>query len=396
MRVCMLTTSYPRWPGDMAGLFVAELVLHLAKEQKIEVTVLAPADVGVSLHERKDKVEIHRVRYFWPWRFQRLAYGHGMPCNIKSNRVARLNIPFFLLAFAWKLCVYAYRADIIHAHWGGLGAVAVATRFIHRLPVVIMVRGTDLSTKNKLIRRVTEWAIKRADGVITNSPEYYRFICDLRQGQNGCHYVHNGVEYPSDHELAEFRAEYKRQNGNVNIISVARLIPERRYDILIRAFAKVHKQYAGTNLTLVGDGPERGFLESLVKDFGLDNSVEFVGMVLRDEVFRYLLAADIYISATTVETHGNSVSEAAACGLPIITTRVGFPAELVVNGETGFVIEPNDEQGLAQAMEKMLAAPDKRRSAGEAMRKRIKDLNLSWQTCAQHTIEIYNFCMTKE
>ena len=193
-----------------------------------------------------------------------------------------------MLAFAWRLCICARSVDIIHAHWGILGAAAVATRFIHRLPVVIMVRGTDLSTKNKLIRRVTEWAIKRADSVIANSPEHYRFIRDLRQWQNGCYYVHNGVEYPSDRELEELQAKYNNQGHNVNIICVARLIPERRYDLLIRAFAKLHGQHPNTTLTIVGDGPHLGTLESLVEELDLSANVKFIGRVPHNEVFKYL------------------------------------------------------------------------------------------------------------
>lgn len=393
MRVCMITTSYPRWPGDSAGVFVAKLALYLTKEQNIEVTVLAPADTGVSLYERTDKVDVHRIKYFWPSRLQKLAYRHGIPWNIKYDKIAKLNTPFFLLAFAWKLCIYARRADIIHAHWGGLGAVAVATRFIHRLPVVVMVRGTDLSTKSKLIRWITEWAVKRADAVVTNSPEYYQPCCNLRREERSCHYVHNGVEYPSDQELEELRAKHANRRDGINIVSMARLIPERRYDLLIRAFAKLYRQHPNTTLTIVGDGPHRGALESLVEELGLYDHVKFIGTVPHNEVFGYLARADMYVSATTVEAQGNAVLEAAAYGLPVVTTDVGFPSELVIDGETGFVVNPNDEQGLIDAMNRLLSNHERMKVAGRRMRERVRSMDLSWSVCTRKNLDVYKTCL---
>jgi glycosyltransferase involved in cell wall biosynthesis len=109
-----------------------------------------------------------------------------------------------------------------------------------------------------------------------------------------------------------------------------------------------------------------------------------------------MASADVYVSATTVETHGSSVAEAAACGLPVITTKVGFPAELVINGKTGFVVEPGSEEALLKAMQKMLADPDFLRRAGQDMRKRIQELNLSWSEWAEKILEVYKICLKSE
>lgn len=394
MRVCMLSSSYPRWTDDTTGFNVAHLAELLVSQQGADVTILAPADAEAraKLCENVKGVDIRRLRYFWPSRLQKLAYGDGIPSNIKHSRIACLNIPFFLLVFAWKLLIHARNADIVHAHWGVLGAVSAAMRFIHRRPVVIMIRGTDFSSKNKLIKRTTEWAIKRADAVITNSPEYHEIIRDLRDEKN-LYYIHNGVEYPSDAELAQLQVKYENQGSRQNVVSIARLIPERRYDVLIRAFAILHRKHPNVTLTLVGNGPHKKALECLVQELNLCSNVKFIGKVQHNEVFRYLLEADIYASATTVETHGNSIAEAAAYGLPIVTTKVGFPAELVVDGETGFVVEPGDETELAGAMCKLLSAPEKMKEAGQKMRKRIKDMGLTWPACAKRTIEVYRSCL---
>jgi glycosyltransferase involved in cell wall biosynthesis len=255
-----------------------------------------------------------------------------------------------------------------------------------------MIHGTDLSSKNKLITAITKWAIKHSDAVITNSQENYNFVRQLRQDKGNCYYINNGVRYPSDEELAELRKKNKKQSGIVNILSAARLVPERRNDIVIRAFARVLSQKSNAFLTIAGDGPDFENLNVLAEELKLTNRIKFTGRVPHNEVFKYMAAADIYVSATTVETHGSSIAEAAAYGLPIVVTRVGFPAELVLNGQTGFVVEPNDEAALAEAVTKLVNDVELRERAGNAMRKRVKDLDLSWVECARKTMKVYESC----
>ncbi|MBN1788497.1 MAG: glycosyltransferase family 4 protein [Sedimentisphaerales bacterium] len=393
MRVCFLTTSYPRWQGDAAGDFVQELVNSLVRRHNVEITVIAPADIKASGNEEDNTISVYRCRYFWPRGLQRLAYGDGIPWNLRHSFIAWLNIPFLLGAIIFRMFTVVRRIDVIHANWGILGAVAIAARFIHRKPVVVMIHGTDLSSKNKLITTVTKWAIKHADAVITNSPQNYEFCSQLRGDEKKTYYINNGVECPEKEQLAELRQKYKKHDNSINLLSMARLIPERRYDIVLKAFAKVRLGNDNVFLTILGDGPALAQLKSLVKELGLCDSVQFPGMVRHSGVFEYIAAADVYVSATTVETHGSSVAEAAAFGLPVIVTKVGFPAELVVDGISGFVVEPNDEIQLAGAIEKMVRDDDLRHRAGETMRKRIDELGISWPICAEKTMVVYKDCL---
>lgn len=393
MRICFLTTSYPRWVGDASGDFVQELIDALTSQHKSEITVIAPADIAACGFEKKNSISVYRCRYFWPFRWQKLAYGDGIPWNLKHSIIAWLNIPFLLAAMVFRMMVVAGKTDIIHANWGILGAAATALRFLHRRPVVVMIHGTDLSSKNRLITTTTKWAIKRADSVITNSPENYELVCRLRTDRKNCYYINNGVRYPSDGELAELRKKHRNQNNIINVISAARLIPERKYDIILRAFARVHSQITDIFLTIVGDGPELKQLESLSAELYLSQSVRFTGRVPHSEVFKYMASADIYVSATTVETHGSSVAEAAACGVPAVVTRVGFPAELVTDGRDGFVIEPNDEFVLAEAIMKLAQDSKLRQTAGNDIRRRITELGLLWPVCAEKTMKVYEKCV---
>jgi glycosyltransferase involved in cell wall biosynthesis len=283
----------------------------------------------------------------------------------------------------------ANKADIIHANWGILGAAAAMLRYFHRRPVVVMIHGTDLSSKNKMITSVTKWAIKKCDAVIVNCTENYEISKKLRNGTKNLYYINNGVTYPSDAQLEDYRRKNSKQNNIINILSAGRFIPERRYDLVLKAFADVHSRSENAFLTLLGDGPEYQNLKNLATELNISSNVNFTGKVPHEKVFDYLASADIYISATTVETHGSSIAESASFGLPIVVTRVGFPAELVVDGQGGFVVEPNNQGALADALEKLVTNSQLRKEAGEKMRKRIIELGLTWPKCAEKTIKVY-------
>ena len=393
LRVCMLTTSYPRYAGDAAGNFVSALAEYLQAHRDCDVEVFAPSTAERTTPDAEvlNGVRVRRLRYFWPKSFQRLAYGAGIPWNMRQSKLARASVPFFLSAYLLKLLTAAGRFDIVHAHWGILGALAVATRRVHRRPVVVTIHGSDLRTENKPIKALTRYAIARADAVVTPSTEFHRWCCALRPDDWSCRFLANGVDMPARAALEQRFA--RPVNDSPRLVTVGRLIAERRHDLLLRAFAEVLTRHPGAKLIVVGDGPQRAALEALTAELGISASVEMAGAVDHSAVGAHLLASDLYVSPTTIENFGTAVVEAAAHGLPAVTTRVGFPAELVVDGVTGKVVEPGDQQGMRDAILDMLADPQRLRRAGRAALARFEELALSWAACTERLVEIYRRCL---
>jgi glycosyltransferase involved in cell wall biosynthesis len=276
-----------------------------------------------------------------------------------------------------------------------MGALAVLTRPFHRRPVVLSVRGSDILGPGSLVRRVTAWAVRRCDAVIANAPVSHRAAAALRTEAELCRCIPNGLTLPPMEELTAARA--RRTGGRpVNVVSVGRLVRERRHDLLVRATARIRRTRPAVTLTLVGDGPERAALERLVGQLGLRPAVRLVGQVPHREVSRYLTEADMYVSATEADNFANAVLEGAAHALPVVVTRVGFPAEVVVDGRTGYLVEPGDEEGLYQAMLKLVDDPAQRRGAGLAMRRRVEELGLTWSECAARTLEVYQAVLERK
>jgi len=395
MRICVLTTSYPRWPGDPSSPFVADLVDHLQAQPDTQITVLAPATVGARPSEGwGPRAIVRRLTYFWPARLQKLAYGDGIPWNLRRSRLAWVNIPFFLAAFAWAALTEGRRADIIHAQWGVLGAVATLLRPFHRRPVAVSIPGSDLASKVSLIRRVTHLAIRRADAVMTPSTDFWHACRELADEPDRCFCLLHGVPCPPRATIERLRRRKATGTVGYRIVTIGRLISDRRHDLLVRAVARVREQFPQVRLTVVGQGGQFDTLEALARKLGIADCVEMPGRV--PSVDEYLLDADLYVSPTTVDAFGTAVVEAAAYGLPVVTTRVGFPAELVVEGQGGYVVPPADETALAEAILRVLRKdPDERTAMGWRMRDRVIEKELTWDISAKKVRRIFEDCIAE-
>jgi len=123
-------------------------------------------------------------------------------------------------------------------------------------------------------------------------------------------------------------------------------------------------------LILVGDGPERKVAEDLVARLGLSNLVTFTGKVLCVEEF--LRQADILLCTSQTESFGMSIAEGMASGLPVVAPRAGGIPEVVLDGTTGILTEPGDLDALAEALLRLMTAPEEAEQLGRAGRKRIE------------------------
>lgn len=124
----------------------------------------------------------------------------------------------------------------------------------------------------------------------------------------------------------------------------------------LRAFAIVQQQEPDARLTVVGDGRERLALEALSRDLGLEN-VEFTGMVPPQCMREFYGAADVYLNSPNIDNMPNSVIEAFASGIPVVTTNAGGIPFIVTDGDTGFMVECNDHEALARRALALVRTP---------------------------------------
>ena len=330
MKVAVLTTSYPRHAGDVAGLFVADQVEHI-RRRGVEVEVVSPTS----------------------FRHYGIAYGAGVVGNLRIRPQLALALPLLLGGFARAARRAAHDAALVHAHWLPAGVVAMTTR----KPFVVQVWGTDL----ELARRVPALArrvLRRARLVIAPS----RALADeaLRLGARDVRTIPSGIDLPE---------QVGEEAEPAEILYAGRLSPEKGVRELVAAAQ-------GHPLVVAGDGPLR-------------SEVPFaLGFVPHDELERLYGRAAVVACPSHREGFGVVCAEAMAHGRPVVAGDVGGLRDLVVHEETGLLVPPRDVDALREAIERLLADRELRRRLGEAGRARIAE-RFTWQRFEDETLAAY-------
>ena len=142
---------------------------------------------------------------------------------------------------------------------------------------------------------------------------------------------------------------------------VARMVPVKRHQDLIAAFARLAERRPELRLMLIGDGPLEGALRSQAQAAGVGSQVRFLGA--RQDVDTLLPLLDAFVLCSATEGMSNALLEAMAAGLPVVATAVGGNSEVVLDGESGFLVPPVAPDLLAAAIDRLVADP----SASHAM-----------------------------
>lgn len=152
------------------------------------------------------------------------------------------------------------------------------------------------------------------------------------------------------------------------VAAMGRLEPEKGFDLLIDAFARLAADFPDWGLVILGEGSQRGRLESLAAGHGLRERVELPGVL--EDPFSTLERADLFVLSSRSEGFGNALVEAMACGLPVIATECWHtPPGIVHHGTDGMLVPPEDIDALAAAMAQLMADDDQRRRlASEAVK----------------------------
>jgi glycosyltransferase involved in cell wall biosynthesis len=170
------------------------------------------------------------------------------------------------------------------------------------------------------------------------------------------------------------------------ILSVGRLTPQKGFDHLLQAFARVHEKHPNATLVIAGAGRLLELLATQIRALGLDGSAFLLGQ--RDDVPRLLAAADIYVNSSLLEGTPVSVLEAMAAGLPIVATSVGDTPHLL-DSDSGILVPPAQPEALTDALTSLLDNPKQRVALGLAARARAKK-EYSPQAWTRNLLKLYS------
>ena len=330
MKVAVLTTSYPRTSGDSAGRFVADAVEHV-RRRGVDVEVVSP--VG--------------------FRHYGIAYGSGVVGNLRRRPARALLLPLMLGAFRRAARRASRDADLVHAHWLPLGAIAMTLR----RPFVVQLWGTDV----ELARRAPALArqiLRRARVTICASNALAGAARELGAGE--VRVIASGVDLPD---------RVGPEASSPEVLYAGRLSREKGIlDLLAAA--------DGMKLTIAGDGPLRAQVP------------QALGFVPHEQLGGLYERAAVVAVPSYREGFGVVCAEAMAHGRPVVAGAVGGLLDLVVDGETGLLVPPGDVGALRAALRRLLDDEELRHRLGAAARKRAEE-QLSWERTTDLTLAVY-------
>jgi glycosyltransferase involved in cell wall biosynthesis len=229
----------------------------------------------------------------------------------------------------------------------------------------VVFHGADVAAARGRKARLLRHVIRSADKLITNS-SYTAGLLERRFGV-ASRTVRPGIGV-DDLDLAADMPHLP-----FNVISVGRLVKRKGHAMVLEAVARLSRQFHQLSYTIVGDGPERGHLESLARSLGIAERVRIHGHVSVAEKRQRLLAATVFAlpvlpDELDPEGFGIAYLEAGAARLPVIATRTGGVTECVREGESGLFCEPSVE-GVTNALRQLFENGDLRSRLAEGGRR---------------------------
>ncbi len=371
----LLLVNYELPPlGGGGGAVTANLARELAA-MGCSVRVLTSAYAGLPRRQTIDGYEVLRVPTI-------------------RRRQDRCSIPEMALAMvgsliAAPLVARRWRPDLTIAFFGLPGGPAGwLVRRLYGAPYLVSLLGGDvpgfayqgIGLYHRLSGGVIRAVWRGARAVIANSDG----LADLARAHAPGQVVAvapNGVDPVTFTPAPESSRPDARSNGPVRLLLVGRLVHQKAVDVILNALASLPLSGRPV-LTVVGDGPERGALEEQARRLGLGDAVTFAGWVARERLAETYRAHDVLVSPSRFEGMSLVLQEAMACGLPVVATRIPGSEELVVDGETGLLVTPEDVAGLAAAIARFATAPDLIRAWGMAGRQRV-ERRYTWRAAAE-------------
>lgn len=272
--------------------------------------------------------------------------------------------------------------DIIHAHTIGLdGAVAVKLKKKYDIPVVITTHGSDtiVEVNNGKINNILK-ICRKADVVVAVSHKLASYLYDSNLD---IEIILNGFNQKfTDIAKKEF-----------TIIQVGALIPQKKCDITLKAFAIVKRLYPNSSLLIVGEGSEKKTLETLCSKYKLKDSVKFIGWVPNNTVLTLMSESQIFVMPSINEGLGIVYLEAMGSKCIAIGSKNEGIEDVIVNNLNGFLISADNYKELADCICYCFQNPNKMKEIQEKAFETVNEL--TWEKNAQQYIDIFTSILSK-
>jgi glycosyltransferase involved in cell wall biosynthesis len=296
--------------------------------------------------------------------------------------------------WAWRPLISLLRServDVIHAHKFGSNIWGVVFGRLCGVPVVVThEHGWSFEGRAKTIID-RELIARGSNAFVAVSREDRRRMIELeRIKPDRAVFVANGIPALPPPSGRDVRAELGIGREDLVVTTVGFLRRPKTMDVLIEAAAKIVPRFPNLKVLIVGEGNDRPVYEALIEKLGVGDTVKLLG--LRSDVPDLLAESDVAVLSTNSEGSPLSVMEYMDAGLPVVGSRVGGIPDLIDEGVEGLLVEPGDPEGLAEAIGRLLDAPEEAQRMGERGRERRRrefDIDVMVRNLENLYLELY-------
>ena len=353
-RILMVTPRYYPYLGGLERQ--AHTLSKKLVRRGLDVTVVTGNDnLDLPGTEQVDGIRIHRLT------------------SSASSLLRGLSFVPLLTKF---LLINAHKYDLIHLHtfgWYLLGIISTAK--ILRIPVLLKLPNVGdfglPGIRKRRFGRLLLRLVKCADAFIAMSQNSKQELLEEGIAPSRILEINNGIDTAifqppaSEQEKVELRKKLSLPSGMLCLFS-GRLSKEKGLHDLFAVWPRLLQTHADTHLILCGSGPQESELRELSHSLGIENNVHFMGSV--DDIITFYKAADLSVLPSYFEGNSNSILEAMASGLPIVSTRVGGTPLLMGQAGKDYLVEPGDQTALLDALLRLLRSEQaKQRLAGDLL-----------------------------
>ncbi len=393
MKALWIVSNYPTPRNPTSGTFIKELAAKVGAACNLTVLVLVPLFPPTERYAAESRATAHlpdqssmdtftvkylKVPYVPQWR---------LPESLATGLSSLLTTLFVL----WWVIRRSIRPDLVHAHMGLNVFVGRVVGLWRIAPLVTTVNGSDINygtqvrPGNGFRRWATLFGLRSSRRVIGISQALCQKVVSLGVPESRVVHIPDGFDksrfYPMDQ--AEARRKLDLPVHGKILLSVGNLVPVKGLDVLIEAFGKCQQAAGDVRLYCVGGGSESRRLQAMVRDMRLTEEVFFPGRRPHPEVSLWMNACDLFVMSSRNEGWPSVLSEVLACGKPVVGTRVGGVPEIINEESLGELVDPDNPEALADAIDRNL----QRRFDADAICEYAQQFD--WSRIVPRVLEVY-------
>lgn len=387
MKVCFVTSVYPRNPADSEVPWLRKTV-GLLKDQDVEVSIFAPSYQGLPDHEI-DGVSVKRFRYA-PKNLETLTHDEGAPNKIQKFHYKLLSITY-ILSGIFNLMIHHRREkfDILHIHWPfPHGLFGLAAKILCPAKIVLSFYGAELLLINKypFVRPFLKFFIKRADAIVAISSYTASKVTDIQ---------------PCDFTLIPYGAAAVEVTNEVktdphHLFSVGRAVERKGFPYLIKAMPIIRQKWPNAHLTIAGGGGGTILedLRQLAHGLGAESYVNITGKVTSEKLQEIFIAGSLFVLPAIIDSRGDTeglgvvLIEAIDNNCVIIGTNVGGIPDICVHEKSGLLVPEKDPEAIAAAADRLFSDNELQQKLRIGSRKHVAD-NFSWESVVAKLNKVY-------